>query len=70
MPASLLRHDPSGIAPESFLGLDAPGAGRLDAKWPNSSLHADPYRSRRARLRRSRSQPCGDFRARGDRAAA
>ncbi len=22
-------------APESFLGLDAPGAGRLDAKWPN-----------------------------------
>ncbi len=38
MPAPVLRHDPSGIAPESLLGLDAPGAGRLDAKWPNSRL--------------------------------
>ncbi len=24
MPAPVLRHDPSGIAPESRLGLDAP----------------------------------------------
>ncbi len=38
MPAPVLRHDPSGIVPESLLGLDAPGAGRLDARWPNSSL--------------------------------
>ncbi len=36
MPAPILRHDPSGIAPESLLGLGAPGAGRLGAKWPNS----------------------------------
>ncbi len=40
MPASLLRHDPSGIAPESFLGLDAPGAGRLDAKGQTRSDEA------------------------------
>ncbi len=38
MPAPVLRHDPGGIAPESLLGLDAPGAPRLDAKWPDSRL--------------------------------
>ncbi len=38
MPAPVLRHDRSGIALSSLLGLDAPGVPRLDAKWPNSRL--------------------------------